>query len=202
MKAKVILLSLIGAFAPANAASLIINWSMTPSDGRQLTNKTASPLSAGSALSGDGTLLELGYYSMASVSDPFAGSWTILATTTMGDDGIEVSGRFSTSSILGGSGLPGLTSATPLAIRFYDGTAVANSTYFNAVSKTNGSWNYIAPNDPSPVLNLAIDKGASTVFQNGLSGAFSTRIAIPESSPILLCFSGVAILLFSRQRKK
>ncbi len=202
MLSKLFLLSLFSAFAPANAAFLMINWSMTPSDGRQLTNKTASPLCAGTALSGDGTLLELGYYSMASVSNPFAGSWTILATTTIGDDGIEISGRFSTSTILGGSASGGLTSSTPLSIRFYDGTTVANSTYFNAVSKTSGSWNYIAPNDPSPVLNLAIDKGASTVFQNGLSGAFSTSIAIPESSPILLWFSGAAILLLSRQRKK
>jgi hypothetical protein len=202
MKAKLILFLLIGAFASANAASLIVNWSMTPSDGRQLTNRTASPLSAGSALSGDGTLLELGYYSMASVSDPFAGSWTILSTSTMGDDGIEVAGRFSTSSILGGGALPGLTSSTPLAIRFYDGTSVANSTYFNAVSNTSGSWNYITPNDPSPVLNLAIDKGASIVFQNGLSGTFSTQIAIPEPSAILLCFLGAAISLLSRHRKK
>lgn len=90
---------------------------------------------------------------MASVSSPFNGFWTVLSTSTMGDDGVEVAGQFSTTSVLGDGALPGLTSATPLSIRFYDGTSVANSTYFNAVSNTSGAWNYIAPNDPAPVLN-------------------------------------------------
>lgn len=189
------------AHLPVQGASIIVNWSMTPSDGRQLTNKTASPLSPGSAAAGDGTLLELGYYSMATVSDPFAGSWTVLSTGAVGDDGIEVAGRFSLSSVLGGDALPGLTTSTPLAIRYYDATTVGSSTYFNAVSNNSGTWNYIMPYDPAPILTLAIDKGASTVFQSGLSGAFSTAIPVPEPcAPVLVVF-GSLLAIVRRSRK-
>jgi hypothetical protein len=185
----------------AKAASLIVNWSMTPSDGRELTNRTGIPLSAGTPAAGDGTLLELGYYSMATASNPFAGSWTVLSSSTMGDNGIEVAGRFSTSSILGDAVLPGLTTSTPLSIRYYDSASFATSTYFNAVSNTSGAWNYVIPIDPSLTINLAIDKNVSIVFQGGVEGAFRTVVPIPEPSHMILVLVGGFIALSRRRRE-
>jgi hypothetical protein len=174
---------------------------MTPSDGRRLVNRTASPLSAGTAASGDGTLLELGYYTLASIANPFAGNWMVLATSTMGDDGIEVAGRFSTTTILGANISPSLTGATPLAIRFYDGTSIGNSNYFNTISNSSGTWNYITPTDPAPILNLAIDKSNAIVFESNGQGAFSTVLPIPEPSQILLVMIGGFVSLARRRRE-
>lgn len=197
MKTHFFLICILLSPAISSAASLVINWSMEPSDGRRLTNRTASPLSAGTSISGDGTLLELGYYSMATTSNPFAGSWMVLSASSIGDDGIEVAGRFSTSTILGAGTFPGLTTSTPLSIRFYDGTSVANSTYFNAVSNVTGTWNYIIPNDPAPILNLTISKDFS-VFQ-GETGDYRTTIPIPEPSQMLLVVGGFIALLRRRR---
>jgi hypothetical protein len=182
----------------STAASLIVNWSMIPSDGRQLENKLFTPLSAGTAASGDGTLVELGYYSLGSVASPFSGSWNSITSTTIGDDGIEVPGRFSTSTLLSTGPYPFLTESTPLAIRFYDGTSVGNSTFFNAISDTSGAWNFKNPNDPAPVLNLAIDKKISIVFEG--SGAFRTMLPIPEPSSMLLASVALLMSIMNRRR--
>jgi hypothetical protein len=201
MKTLFRILSVVVLVAGADAASILINWSVTTVDVRRLTNRTSSFLSAGTSASGDGTLLELGYYSSASVSNPFQGSWTVLATSTIGDDGMNVPGSFSTKSILGSSSDPSLTTTTPLAIRFYDGTSVGNSTYFNAVSNTSGAWNYIVPTSPSPVINIVIDKTNDVVFQDGGSGAFRTVLPIPEPSMATLTMIGGLFALVRRRRK-
>lgn len=201
MKTLFSILSVVASVAGADAASILVNWSVTTVDVRRLTNRTSSPLSAGTSAPGDGTLLELGYYSSASVSNPFQGSWTVLATSTTGDDGMNVAGSFSTKSILGPSSDPSLTTTTPLAIRFYDGTSVGNSTYFNAVSNTSGAWNYIVPTSPSPVINIVIDKTNDVVFQDGGSGAFRTVLPIPEPSMATLTMIGGLFALVRRRRK-
>lgn len=201
MKTLFRILSVAVLVAGADAASVLVTWSVTTVDVRRLTSRTSSPLSAGTSASGDGTLLELGYYSSASVSNPFQGFWTVLATSTIGDDGMNVAGSFSTKSILGPSNDPSLTTSTPLAIRFYDGTSVGNSTYFNAVSNTSGAWNYIAPTTPSPVINIVIDKTNNIVFQDGGSGAFRTVVPIPEPSHMILIAVGGLVALSRRRRE-
>ena len=201
MKTLFSILSVVASVAWADAASILVNWSVTTVDMRRLTNRTSSPLSAGTSAPGDGTLLELGYYSSASVSNPFQGSWTVLATSTTGDDGLNVAGSFSTKSILGPSSDPLLITTTPLAIRFYDGRSVGTSTYFNAVSNTSGAWNYIVPTSPSPVINIVIDKTNDVVFQDGGSGAFRTVLAIPEPSMAILTMIGGLFTLVRRRSK-
>lgn len=201
MKTLIFITAIFSPTLASQAASTLVNWSMLPSDGRRLNGFNLIPLSAGTPAAGDGTLLELGYYSMASTSNPFAGSWTVLASSTMGDNGIEVAGRFSTSSILGDAAMPGLTTSTPLSIRYYDGVSIANSTYFNAVSNTSGSWNYVTPIDPSPTINLAIDKDVSIVFQGAGEGAFRTVIPIPEPSHMLLVMVSGFVALLRRRRE-
>ena len=84
----------------SQAASVIINWSVTSDPTRNLENHIALPLSAGSSATGDGTLVQLGYYSAAIQAAPFLGTWVILATTSMGDDSVDISGKFTTTSTL------------------------------------------------------------------------------------------------------
>jgi hypothetical protein len=201
MKTLFNILSFVASVVAADAATTLVNWSVTTEDVRQLSDRTSSPLSAGTAAPGDGTLLELGYYSSASISNPFLGIWTVMATSTIGDDGMNVAGSFSTKSILGPSSDPLLTTNTPLAIRFYDGTSVGSSTYFNAVSNVSGAWNYVLPTSSSPVIDMVIDKTNDVVFQDGGSGAFRTVLPIPEPSIICLTLIGSLLVLVRRSRK-
>lgn len=185
----------------ANAATVVINWSVTTDPIRVLLDKTSTPLSPGTSASGDGTLLQLGYYSLATVSNPFRGSWVTLASTTMGDDGVELAGKFSTSSILGASPFPAPSAGTPLAVRFFDGASVETSSYFNAVSNTSGAWNFIAPTDPSPIINIVIDKDTNIRFE-AVGGAFSTQLAVPEPSSFLLASMALSFSVLVRRRHK
>lgn len=189
---------LVGIVA-ANAATIVINWSVSAD--RTLQDITATPLSAGTGSPGNGTLVQLGYYSFATLTNPFSGTWVSLAATTIGDDGIEVPGRFSTSSILGGA-FSAPSVGMPLAIRFYDGTSVASSLHFNAASNTNGTWSFVAPSDPAPTMNLVIDKSSGIVFQSGVVGAFSTQLTIPEPSAMVLFLVGFSIITLNRRRHK
>lgn len=188
------------ATVAANAATVAINWSITTGIYR-LENKTLSPLSNGTAAAGDGTLIQLGYYSLASLANPFAGSWVTLASTTMGDDGIELPGKFGTTTILGGTPFPAPAVATPLAVRFFDGTSEAGSSFFNAVSHTGGAWNFVAPNDPAPSITIVIDKDPNIKFQS-VGGAFSTQLAVPEPSAILLASVALSLSVMTRRRQK
>jgi hypothetical protein len=80
------------------SATIQINWTIENS--KSLLNQSITSLSAGAALDGDGTLLELGFYTGATQSNPFLGSWTVLATSSMGDTGVNQDGRFSVSTTL------------------------------------------------------------------------------------------------------
>lgn len=141
----------------SQAASVIINWSVTSDPTRNLENRVALPLSAGSSALGDGTLVQLGYYSSATQASPFSGIWVTLATTSIGDDLVDVSGKFATTSTLIGGAFAAPAVGTPLAVRFFDGVSVATSSYFNAVSDSSGGWNFVAPTDPTPNINIVID---------------------------------------------
>jgi hypothetical protein len=184
----------------ANAATVSISWSITTGVYR-LEDRTLSPLSNGTATAGDGTLIQLGYYSLASLANPFAGSWVTLASTTMGDDGIELPGKFGTTTILGGTPFPAPAVGTPLAVRFFDGTSEASSSYFNAVANTAGAWNFVAPNDPAPTITIVIDKDPNIKFQS-VGGAFSTQIAVPEPSALILASVALSFSLLTRRRQK
>jgi hypothetical protein len=185
----------------SQAASVIINWSVTSDPTRNLENRVALPLSAGSSAVGDGTLVQLGYYSSATQVTPFSGTWVTLATTTMGDDTVDISGKFATTSTLVGGAFVAPAVGTPLAVRFFDGISVATSSHFNVVSDSSGGWNFVAPADPTPNINIVIDKTAGIVFQSGEVGAFQTRLAIPEPSLSLLIGVAATSLLFRRRKE-
>jgi hypothetical protein len=185
----------------SQAASVIINWSITSDPTRNLENRVALPLSAGSSALGDGTLVQLGYYSSATQASPFSGTWVTLATTSMGDDSVNISGKFATTSTLIGGNFSAPAVGTPLGVRFFDGISVATSSYFNVVSDSSGGWNFVAPTVPAPIINIVIDKATGIVFLSGEVGAFQTRLAIPEPSLSLLIGLAVTSLLFRRRKE-
>jgi hypothetical protein len=88
-----------------------------------------------------------------------------------------------------------------LAVRFFDGTSEASSSYFNAVANTGGTWNFVAPNDPAPTITIVIDKDPNIKFQS-VGGAFSTQLAVPEPSSILLVSVALSLSVMTRRRQK
>jgi hypothetical protein len=85
---------------------------------------------------------------------------------------------------------------TPLVIRFYDSISLDNATYFNAVSNSTGSWNWIEPTDPISILTLTLsDPGL--VWQDGAASALRTTIPIPEPATSVL--AACALLLGIRR---
>lgn len=179
------------------AATIQINWSTS----RDLLDRFVTPLSAGTILNGDGTLLQLGFYTSATASDPFAGNWVVIAVSSIGDTDINQDGRFSTTSLLTEGSFTSPSLGTPLAIRYYNGSTVANSSFFNAASDISGGWNWVSPEILPPSLTLQINKDTS-IFQSGIIGAFQTRIStsIPEPSTALSIFLFVGYLLCFRTR--
>lgn len=177
-----------------SAATIQVIWSTD----RQLGNQNSSPLSSGSSIDGDGTLLQLGFYNGATTSNPFSGAWIVLTTASVGDTGINQAGWFSVTTTFVEGTFTQPAVGTPLAIRFYNGTTVGNSQFFNAASDTAGTWNWIAPGTPAPVLNLAITKGVS-VFQSN-SDPYLTAIPVPEPTAYMLLM-GCSGLWCLRRRK-
>lgn len=177
------------------ASSLQINWSTS----RELFDLENDRLSVGTTADGDGTLLQLGYYSNATLSNPFSGNWITLAVSSMGDTGMNLPGRFSTSTTFTEGDFTPPAVGTPLAIRFFDGTSVANSSFYNVASATDGSWNWTQPTDQGAVLNLTITK-ADSVFLSGFIDQFTTSLAVPEPSSILSAGLSVALVLCRRTR--
>ena len=200
MKTSTILTLIFLTAASARAATVVLNWSVSANPSAILMDNNSTPLSAGTPLAGDGFLVQLGYYDRAILANPFRGDWVVLASSTIGDDGQEIAGRFSTTTILGGVPFNAPPVGTPLAIRFYDGSSVATSSFFNAVSDTSGGWNYVSPSDPAPVINMVINKVSGIEFQN--TGVFQTTIPIPEVSSSLLFWIGVCSSMMIRSRTR
>lgn len=185
--------SLLIADQNLSAATIQINWTTD----RQLANDHSSPLSAGTSIDGDGTLLQLGFYNSATTANPFSGAWVVMATASIGDTGVNQVGIFNVTTTLTEGAFTQPAIGTPLAIRFYNGTTVANSTFFNAASDTSGSWNWIAPGSPVPVLNLTITKAVS-VFQASDSPHLTT-IPVPEPTSVALLLGAVTLTLRRRR---
>ena len=200
MKSPVALLAFAITTSKLMAASIVINWSI--SEERVLNNRITQPLSVGTSASGDGTLLQLGYYDVATAANPFQGSWVVLATSSMGDDGLEIAGQFATTSILGAGSFSEPAPGTPLAIRFYDGITVESSSYYNTASRADGTWDFQSPSDDGPVLNLVITKTPTTLFESGTLGLFRTYIPVPEPSAFLLAATGVVVMSMRHNRQR
>jgi len=154
--------------ASANSPQITIVWSTENYDPNAaiLTDESEVPLSAGIQGNGDGDLVELGYYSLATTDNPFEGEWVALSQNTrVGDSSTGYGfddGKFAFTStftkdentvtifptepkvfvetlnftITSTSPPPG----TPICIRFYDSPNKTADTKYNAVTGTNWRW--------------------------------------------------------------
>ncbi len=180
--------------------------------GSQFLYTTASKtslLTAGTlSVTGDGAVLQLGYYSTASVANPFSGAFipltgvtsanTAYNYTSVGDLNSNGAGAgqfalilsFVSGSTTSGNNLP--AAGTPLAIRFYNNTTLTNSTAYNAVS--DALWLWQTPASPGPTVGISLDQlglqwlgGASTAF-------YTSQAVVPEPSTMLFSLGFVGLL--------
>lgn len=186
-------------------ASIRVNFSI---QSETLKDLNGVALTAGSSSDGDGSILQLGYYTAATTGNPFAGDWVAMTgpgtpyQTTIGDEGNYPNGTFKIQVIFtqGSYSFTEPAVGTPLALRFYDSTSLAASTYFNAVTDTTGIFNWAAPADPTSTARLNL--GLSSVgiaWQGGSSSSFRTTIAIPEPSCLLLGVLSLGALVIRRR---
>ena len=144
-----------------------------------------NPLTAGPAGDGNGAVLQLGYYSLASTADNFAGTWIPLtgetsANTATVPHSTETYNQTSIGDILffgtantpgtfairvdfklgnatSGNNLPGSTTI-PLALRFYNAQTIATSTFYNVVSDDDWLWTTpVIPPENFPIV-ISLDK--------------------------------------------
>ncbi|NBV33743.1 MAG: hypothetical protein EBR81_08185, partial [Proteobacteria bacterium] len=159
------------------------------SDNELLLDSAGNALSAGSSSNGDGCVIQLGYYSNATALNPFNGDFVALTgegsansqfrTTALGDSNGQSAGRFSLSSTFqAGSATSGLNlppSGTPLAIRYFNSSTIATSTFYNAVSAgTNWAWKAPAAT-PGELMLLSLGDSGLT-WLGGTTSAQRTSL--------------------------
>jgi hypothetical protein len=86
---------------------------------------------------------------------------------------------------------------TPLAIRFYDSTSIATSTYFNAASTSDGKFRWPQGPNGEAAFNL---RAPNLVWQGGVDSAFRTTIPVPEPGTVVLGIAQLMALTWWRRR--
>jgi hypothetical protein len=193
-------------------------------------------LSGGTPVNGDGTVLQLGYYDAATTANNFAGNWVPLSgqtslntavipgglianptnetynQTSIGDANgagnatFAISLNFVAGDPNSGNSLPSLATI-PLALRFYNNTSIATSTFYNVVSDDLWLWKtpITPPSSVTISLNdlnlewLSISQGqaANTAFHTTISLA-----AVPEPATIAVGALSAATLICSAVRRR
>ena len=200
---------LIGLAGICQLKAATINLGVGIFNGGELKDNLGNFLPRGVAnVSGDGAVLQVGYYSLATQSDPFLGQWIAITglgtpyATTIGDSGYPA-GQTKTIAILVDGSFSFVVPAvgTPLALRFYDNLSMSTSTYYNSVAATDGSFNWVAPIDPQATTGLTLPS-SNIVWQDGSGSAYRTTIAIPEPSVTIILTFTAGLLATRRRRTK
>lgn len=189
----------------SHGASTRVNFSIQYDS---LKDRNGTSLTAGTSADDDGTIMQLGYYTAATTSAPFAGDWVAMTgpgtpyPTTIGDSGNYPDGTFKLQALFTQGSYSFIEPAvgTPLALRFYDSTSLAASSYFNAVTDTTGIFNWVAPADPTSTARLSLVlSSVGIVWQDGATSAYRTTIAVPEPSCLLLGVLSLGALAVRRR---
>jgi len=168
-----------------------------------LFNQGTTALSAGTIAEGDGAIVELGYYSLGTTSNPFAGTFIALSgvesantgklaptastteainQTSIGDTILENGGTTNGTFGIGfnfitGSATQGMNLpavGTPLVIKFFNSAILANATYFNAVSDSLWVWPTAATAPSEPSLNMSLDDAGLSWYSVAVAGQSGT----------------------------
>jgi hypothetical protein len=197
---------ILGTASSAEVAIVRLDYSNAP--GFELRDNSGVPLTPGNlAVAQDGAVIQIGYYTLATTSDPFAGDWVPMigpglgsgTFSTIGDKG-ALAGLFSGNQSFGETPLGPYTFpsiGTLISLRFYDATTVAGSAHFNAVSSTN--WIWTGATDPEGVISVDMTN-STLLWQDGLGSAFRTTIPVPEPGGTVLLAVAMAASTFSRKR--
>lgn len=170
-----------------------------------------------STLLATGDVVQFGYYTGATLTNLFAGTWIPLTGdggansgftfTVIGQDASQgwTNGTFGYSlGFTQGSGTTGVSLPSAgqiMGIRFYNGTTVASSTYYGAFSSTNSAWLWVAPSSSSAMAISADDPGVT--WLNNKVAYTGTAIAVPEPGAVMLFVVGMgSCLLLVRYRRK
>ena len=184
LKRFLCILATLAASATVSHGAAQITVGFDSGDQTMLDHLTAS-LSGSSTLDGNGTVLQLGYYSGATIANNFLGTWVPLSgegslnnggsiltssptetfnKTSIGDLNFQGAGNgtfaLSLTFVVGNAGtgnsLPSST-AIPLAIRFYEGYTIATSSFYNVVSDDTWLWKTPATAPSDPTLNMSLN---------------------------------------------
>jgi PEP-CTERM motif len=186
-------------------------------------------LSGGTTADGNGDVLQLGYFTGPNFSGtfvPLSGETSLnnatisgsspaepynktsigdLNTNGAGDGTFALSLDFVSGNANSGNSLP--SAGTQLALRFYNNTTIASSSFYNTV--TDASWLWTAPATPPSFVTISLNDSPliweSIAAKGQAAGtAFHTTIAaIPEPSTIaLLGLSLIGVPLARRRFKK
>jgi len=214
------------AFAQSNTTVNMDSGSFT------LMNQSNTALTAGAVGDGNGAVLQLGYYTGAtSAGNNFLGTWVPLTgagslntdlvplstetynQTSIGDRNIDTgntAGTFSLQLLFGtdaGSSHNLPTAGTILSIRFYNGTTLGGSTFYNTVSDNLWVWQTPAAPPANPVISMSLDN-QGLLWEGGINSAFHTTLpfaAVPEPSTYasaLLGLGGLGLAMLRRRFRK
>lgn len=178
------ILTVLAASASFSRAATQVTVSFDSGGQTMLDHLTAS-LSGSSTLDGNGTVLQLGYYSGATTTNNFLGTWIPLSgegslntggsiastsptetfnKTSIGDRNSQGAGNgsfalsltFVVGNVGTGNSLPSSTTI-PLSIRFYDGYSIGASTFYNVVSDDAWLWKTPAVSPADPTISMSLD---------------------------------------------
>ncbi len=210
MKIKILTVQLLLAIPMLAASTLSLTYSNDTAPGFAFKDVTGALLTPGLELvSQDGAVLEVGYYTLATTENPFAGAWvtmvgpSIPASTfaTIGDKTDGAAGLFNRSTGFGTTPLGPYAfpaNGTQMSIRFFNAPASQVSTHYNAVSSVD--WIWPGQGDPQTQFNMNVASASSLVWLDGTGSAFRTTIAVPEPAALILISCGAVIWSGRRRR--
>lgn len=189
----------------ANAATSQINYSNI---NQVVTDILGIPLTSGPDGNGNGAIIQIGYFTTTTAT--FQGDWVPITglgslnsgfLTTVGDGGDSTTHGIFSGEVVFNDNSPATSTGLPaagaqLAIRFFNGTTLENSTHYNTV--TSASWNFVAPATPTP-LPETLDMDSDPLVWEDPNNAFRTGILIPEPSTMMLGALGALGLLRRRR---
>lgn len=177
----------------------------------------ATVLSGGTALAGDGFVVEIGYYSTASAGNNFSGNWisiagggslnTAFAGTSIGDinDNGAGDGTYANTLVFDTT-LPNTVVALPSAgqvmtVRFYNAATLSAATHFAAVS--NNTWTWLAPAVVQSNMTYSLDD-IGVVWQGsfvGYTGNIISAVPEPAAYAALLGVGAMGLVVWRKRRK-